>query len=487
MSGRGPDPKDLRASLVDSGWSVAPPPAEAVELRAPDDELGTDDPSTRRLPNYEDLSQAPVVTQIDADIQTRLKAMQRASFGDSHRPPLPHLPPPPPTRPPPPSLPPPPPAFRSAPVSDIPLPSFRAPSGPDVEPAIERSYQSPPTNTDSEPAEATEITAFGNVLPPSDPPDLRAPVALRAHGLPVMSLPPAPSVLSALRQRVRFAGGEVPLWSLVSPVVVLLALGSAFAAAAVGRPNESTPAPSANASASASASTQSLAPLPSALASAVAETTAEAPALAPALPATSIDTEALEARRAEELTKDEALALASARRQREVARVALLRQKLTRDPGLFKDAATLAELRRAAEDPLTAPDALGAMAEAPGPLSADLLYEMWTGTVVRNGATELARSLVFSKEVRAKASPELAIALDLRVAETCEQNQQLLPRVLDKGDRRSLALLAKLARRFGCGPNKRLDCYPCLREDKAVDDAMSAVKKRREPKPFLGK
>jgi hypothetical protein len=127
------------------------------------------------------------------------------------------------------------------------------------------------------------------------------------------------------------------------------------------------------------------------------------------------------------------------------------------------------------------------MAEAPGPISADLLYEMWTGTVVRNSATELARSLVFSKEVRAKASPELAIALDLRIAETCEQNRDLLPRVLEKADRRSLSLLAKLARRYGCGPNKRLDCFACLREDKAVEDAMAAVKKRREPKPFLGK
>ena len=186
---------------------------------------------------------------------------------------------------------------------------------------------------------------------------------------------------------------------------------------------------------------------PSALAS-VIEPATEPPSpspLTPALPAASIDTEALEARRAEEPSKDEALTLASARREREVARVALLRQKLKRDPGLFKDAATLGELRRAAEDPLTAPDALSAMAEAPGPLSADLLYEMWTGTVVRNSATELARSLVFSKEVRAKASPELAVALDLRIAETCEQNQALLPRVNEKGDRRSLALLAKLA------------------------------------------
>jgi hypothetical protein len=298
---------------------------------------------------------------------------------------------------------------------------------------------------------------------------------------------PAPSLWSALRQRVRFAGGEVPLWSLLTPMVILLVLGSAFAAAAVSTNDGERAAPAASDSA---AATAPVAPAPSALPSAEAAPTPEptpSAAQPPALPAASIDTEALEARRAEELTKSEALTLAAAHRQREIARVVQLRQKLTRDPGLFKDPATLAELRHAAEDPLTAPDALGAMADAPGPLSADLLYEMWTGTVVRNSATELARSLVFSKEVRAKASPELAIALDLRIAETCEQNKELLPRVLDKGDRRSLALLAKLARKFGCGANKRQDCYPCLREDKSVDDAMTAVKKRREPRPFLGK
>jgi hypothetical protein len=477
MSGRGPDPKELRASLVDSGWSVAPPATEALEIRAAaSDDDEPEDPSTRRLPNYEDLSQAPAVTQIDTDIQSRLQQMQRASLPDSNRPALPNLPPPPPSRPPPPSLPPPPPSVLApGPVSDAPLPSFRAPSGPDSEPAAHLDYISPLRNGDSEPAESTEIMERGAVLPPSDPPELRAPP------MPVLSLPAAPSLLSALRQRVRFAGGELPLWSLLTPMVLLLALGSGFVAAALGSPDEATAAPAPSASSGAAL------PAPSALGS--ADTTPEAPATtqAPALPATSIDTEALEARRAEELTKDEALALASGRRQKEVARVALLRQKLARDPGLFKDAATLTELRRSAEDPLTAPDALSAMAEAPGPLSADLLYEMWTGTVVRNGATELARSLVFSKEVRGKASPELAIALDLRIAETCEQNKALLPRVIDKADRRALALLAKLSRRFGCGANKRLDCYPCLRDDKAVDDAMTAVKKRREPKPFLGK
>jgi hypothetical protein len=322
------------------------------------------------------------------------------------------------------------------------------------------------------------MRARGAVLPPSDPPEDRS-----------SRLAASPSLAAALRQRVRFAGGEVPLWSLMAPIVLLLALAAAFAAASISTGDDTSSAQSQpTGPASAAAAPSATAPLPRALASAMARmpepvTTTQAPAL----PASVTDTEMLEARRAEELTKEEALAVAAARRSRELSRVVELRQKLLRNPGLFKDIGTLSELRRAAEDPLTAPDALSAMAEAPGPLSADLLYEMWTGTVMRNSATELARSLVFSKEVRAKASPELAVALALRVAETCEQNRALLPRVLDKADRRSLSLLAKLARRFGCGPNKRLDCYACLRGDQSVEEAMAAVKKRREPKPFAGK
>jgi hypothetical protein len=358
--------------------------------------------------------------------------------------------------------------------AQVPLPSFTPAAPVDAAPPLP-SYPLP-GNPDF------EVTVPGhNPLADRFPPSLESP-GLRAAPPPAFSFSPAaPSPLTALKQRVRLGGGEVPLWSLLVPMVLLLALGCGFAAAALGSPDERAVAPA--------ESSSSLPPAPSATASTSGAASEPPPATpqAPALPTSAIDTEALEARRAEELTKDEALALAAARRTREVARVAQLRQQLSRDPGLFQDAATLADLRRAAEDPLTAPDALSAMAEAPGPLSADLLYEVWTGTVVRNAATELARSLVFSKEVRAKASPELAIALDLRIAETCEQNRALLPRVLDKADRRSLALLARLNRKFGCGANKRLDCYPCLRTDKSVDDAMAEVKKRREPKPFMGK
>src|SRR5688500_7200605 len=111
MSGRGPDPKELRASLVDSGWSLAPPATDAVDVVPP----RAADESTvemRRLPNYEDMSQAPAITQVDTDIQSRLKAMTGASGSDSRRQARPNMPPPPPSRPPPPSLPPPPPPPR---------------------------------------------------------------------------------------------------------------------------------------------------------------------------------------------------------------------------------------------------------------------------------------------------------------------------------------------------------------------------------------
>jgi hypothetical protein len=286
----------------------------------------------------------------------------------------------------------------------------------------------------------------------------------------------APSVLSALRQRVRFAGGEVPLWSLLMPIVLLLALGSAFVAAAI-----SGPAPRAGSAPASSASARVPAESPP------QPTRGPTPEPAPASAMALSELQALEAKRVEELSKDEALTRASLRRTRDVESVASLRGKLARDPGLFRDATALAELRKAAENPLTAPDALAAMADAPGTLGPDMLYEVWTGTVARNSATELAQALVYSKEVRAKASPELEVALAMRSAESCEQNRELLPKAIEVGDKRLLSLLAKLARRFGCGANKRQDCYACLREDRLVEEAMQAVRKRREPRPFAGK
>jgi hypothetical protein len=178
------------------------------------------------------------------------------------------------------------------------------------------------------------------------------------------------------------------------------------------------------------------------------------------------------------------LGIAAKRAAREVAAARALHAALDRDPGLVEEPRTLSELRRLSDNPETARIVLDAMAALPAPVAADMLYEVWTGTVQRNDTTELARALLFGKDVRPKASPALTVALDLRTTRTCPENAAILPRAAQRGDRRSLHLLTQLQRKYGCGPNKRQDCNPCLRGNDELDSAIKAVKERREPRLF---
>jgi len=298
-----------------------------------------------------------------------------------------------------------------------------------------------------------------------------------------------PSFAGALAQRVRFAGGEVPLWSLVTPLVLLVALGAAFAAAAVASPTDPGAALKVGPEPSASAPLAAPAPLP-----------------APPVPSASPDekpkplgllervalgddaaVKELSAKPLADLRVEEAISLSLGQSAQDVRAARALRDRVDHDPGLIKDPEVLAQLRRNCDDPETARDALAAMANVPGPISADLIYEVWTATASRTTATDLARSLIYSKEVRAKASKALAVALDLRDADTCEKNRDLLDRANADGDRRSFHLLNKLTRKYGCGPNKRQDCYACLRGDgKDLEATLKTVKTRREPHPFGG-
>ena len=87
-------------------------------------------------------------------------------------------------------------------------------------------------------------------------------------------------------------------------------------------------------------------------------------------------------------------------------------------------------------------------------------------------------------DVRAKASSGLSVALDLRVAESSEKTSQVLPRAVNEADRRSLHLLLRLQRKYGCGPNKRLDCYPCLRSGADLENAIKTAREHPEPRTF---
>jgi hypothetical protein len=189
----------------------------------------------------------------------------------------------------------------------------------------------------------------------------------------------------------------------------------------------------------------------------------------------------LEQKKGKELGTDEALAISRGKMAQEVAAVKKLRERLSVDPGLAKDKKVIADLLRFAHVRETSHDALATIAALPGPLSADVLYEVWTGTAVKSDATELARTVLLGKDVRPKASPALSVALDLREATTCEENRALLPRAIEHGDKRAYVPVNRLARKTGCGPNKRQDCYPCLRDGDLVKQAQDALRVRREP------
>jgi hypothetical protein len=488
----GRDPKAVRASMVDSGWSVKPPPAdEPVTEVAP---LPLTAP--RHLPSYaahEASAHAamPDVTQVDRTVEFRAKAMREK---DTIPPPrrasaFPPAPPPPavvrpqeppvviqpsaqvapPVRPPPPSVRPPMPV--RSPASVPPPPAQPVLTQPPVTAAQVMS------ETEAQ-AMATARSAATIVRPRSVNP------------------PALPSFSAALAQRVRFAGGEVPLWSLITPLVLLVALGTAFAAAAVTSatdPSAAGPAakPSAEPSASVVAALTAPPPVPPTLPpSASAQPSEEKPKTLTLLERVAVGDDAavkeLSAKPAPDLNVEEAISLSLGQSAQDVRAARALRDRIDHDPGLIKDAETLAALRRYTDDPETSRDALAAIAEVPGPISPDMLYEVWTSTSQRTTATDLARSLILSKEVRAKASPALSIALALRDADTCEANRDLLPKATSDGDKRTFHLLSKLTRKYGCGPNKRQDCYACLRDGKDLDNAIKVTKARREPHPFGG-
>src|SRR6188768_586919 len=66
-----PDPKAIRPSIVDSGWSDTPPAANEPPLALPP-------PPTRPLPSYEAQETAGVrdVTLVDREVQSRARAMR---------------------------------------------------------------------------------------------------------------------------------------------------------------------------------------------------------------------------------------------------------------------------------------------------------------------------------------------------------------------------------------------------------------------------
>ncbi len=155
---------------------------------------------------------------------------------------------------------------------------------------------------------------------------------------------------------------------------------------------------------------------------------------------------------------------------------------LDKDSSLKKDPVVLEDLRKAAEDSRSSQAALDIAAGPLGSAGADIIYDVAMSGKVRKPLAEHAKELLDRDSVKAKASPALRVALDLRNTKKCTELKELLPRVKKEGDRRSLAKLKRLKSHRGCGFLGLGDCYSCLRRGSDLSDAVEAVEGR--PGPF---
>jgi tetratricopeptide (TPR) repeat protein len=113
-----------------------------------------------------------------------------------------------------------------------------------------------------------------------------------------------------------------------------------------------------------------------------------------------------------------------------------------------------------------------------GSRGADIAFDIWMQEGVKGVVKARAEHYLKSQGFERVSSPELNIAVALRLAERCEQKHGLLLRAKNVGDQRSLTYLTKLSETAGCGAGGKQDCYPCLRKDARLADAMAAIAKR---------
>ncbi len=116
-----------------------------------------------------------------------------------------------------------------------------------------------------------------------------------------------------------------------------------------------------------------------------------------------------------------------------------------------------------------------------GPLGArgvDGLLELATSKNVSPNTRLRASKALLRPDVKANASPAASVLLDLRTAKNCEARRELLERAKEHGDARILPMLKQLKNARGCGFMGVRDCYPCLRKDDSLEEAITAVEGR---------
>ncbi len=161
----------------------------------------------------------------------------------------------------------------------------------------------------------------------------------------------------------------------------------------------------------------------------------------------------------------------------------LYRDAIHNIPELADDESVAKNVYIATTASRTAQKAVTVAAESLGTRGVDILFNVWSTTSKRTPASALAERYMDQEKVRKKASPQVLLALKLRETDKleCEQVLELVKQAKEYGDTRCLRPLWQLKSQAGCGPTKRDDCYPCLRDGKLLAQATKKAAKRLAP------
>ena len=135
-----------------------------------------------------------------------------------------------------------------------------------------------------------------------------------------------------------------------------------------------------------------------------------------------------------------------------------------------------------AGDQRTFRQALVAMSQNETQAGPDLIYQAMRRFRHQQDIAEFARSLLLTQPVYKYASPALTVVIDAESLSECKDVRQLVDRARDDGDARAVRHMAKFAETTGCGVHGNEDCYPCLRQDRALVDALRAAQDRPAPR-----
>jgi len=140
------------------------------------------------------------------------------------------------------------------------------------------------------------------------------------------------------------------------------------------------------------------------------------------------------------------------------------------------DKAIVGALRYLADDERYAKAILAFVAERLPNLAADFLFDVWSKTSAKTVATEEAKRLLDSSDVKSHYSEALRLAFAIRDADDCDEQTDLLPKIILRGDDRTLSRLKDMRKDPACAKAA----------GKNLDEAINQTGMRKAPRfPIL--